>query len=96
MLGVANPHPRTGSLVVRKTVLGGTVVEGLAPDYHEFSERFVERELGHAIRLLIYVGEETYEVYAIENGDLKARRLQPRKAEKVREPKRRWWRRNRG
>lgn len=89
MLGVGGK--RTGSLVLRKPVGGGLVIEGDPPDEHVFPRKFLDRELNDAVRIRIVIPTEepiVYEVTDIEaKGDLYAHRI---KSEAVK--KRRWWR----
>lgn len=94
LLGVKSPT--TGALRVRKVHGGGILVEGDAPELHEFPRKFLVRELNDAVRIKVTIPSNppvTYEVTGITaTGDLVAHKLPtPKPTEKPK--KRRWWQR---
>lgn len=88
MLGVS--RPTSGTLTVRKTVRG-VQIEGDPPSRHDFPLKFIERELGDAIRVQIIIPAEEevrYEVVRVSATEWTANRIKQSKP-----PRRRWWQR---
>lgn len=91
--------PTTGSLQIRKTA-DGILVEGQAPGYHEFPEKFIKRELGDAIRITLEIQSDPpvrYEItrYAgvTEEDQEASHDLAGNLLPSDDKPRRKWWQR---
>lgn len=67
MLGVS--RPTTGSLTIRKSN-HGVQVDGVAPEFHAFPQRFLKRELTKTVRAYVAISTaEGYYQYEITDFD---------------------------